>query len=277
MPLIVRVQIIRCDRTVFNPPCHHLRVNRALHADRRQIIMSADCRVHHLSVGSVVVKHVVYQKNRRIPRGAKDFPHQSLIGLPKMLRALIIDGKFHNYKVRSLRQKIRPHTRRAELRCRAADPSIAVDKLRLRKGLFPPCIHTVGVARLRCRGKASLRDRTADKTDYQTLPAFCARHDLLHSTHISHICNSLFQINLHIHISAPSLFLFPLLSLKHPRFHLRANGYRKPAPPTSPPPPESGCVRAFRSRFSGIKSGARAHLQSATHRLNRRIPVRVMF
>ena len=55
--------------------------------------MSADCRVHHLRVGSIVVKHVVYQKNRRIPRGTKDFPHQSFIGLLKMLRALIIDGK----------------------------------------------------------------------------------------------------------------------------------------------------------------------------------------
>ena len=115
MPFVVWMQIILCNVAVWNPPRNDLRINTALHADRRKLIMSGYLTVHDLRISTVIIINIVHQHHSRFVFILPYTAYQSFICLTEKFRRFIIDRKFNDNKIRFMGKQIGLGTSRPEM------------------------------------------------------------------------------------------------------------------------------------------------------------------
>ena len=156
MSFVIWMQIILCYPAVWNPPRNDFRINTALHADRRKIVVSGYLCMHNLRISTVIIINIVHQHHSRFVFILPYTAYQSFICLTEKFCRIIIDRKFYNDKIRLMRKQIGLCTGGSKMRCRSTDSGIDIMKLCLRKCFFPPLKYAVSITQLRRGRKTSL-------------------------------------------------------------------------------------------------------------------------
>lgn len=117
-----------------------------------------------------IIVDIIQQYHSRVGGPCQQLADNTLVGLLPEGDFQIVDAEIHHYKIRLVHQHIGHGSGNAIVGTGAADATVDVVELRLRKGIHEPLVHpeSVGVAGL--GGKAALRDGTSQKADGQFLP-----------------------------------------------------------------------------------------------------------
>ena len=126
MAEIIRMKIILRDHPLRDN-IRNERVDRSFDAYCRQIVMLRDFRMLRLRAEPVVVTDVMNEHDSRAC--FQDLPDEPFIGFAEKGRVPVIHAELDEDQIRMITEKIRLHSRAAELRRRPADAGIDISQI----------------------------------------------------------------------------------------------------------------------------------------------------